>query len=271
MPFQDQPHLASGERKFGRVNWLGLRTLAEREIMRFLSVPLQTVLAPAVTSLLFVTIFSLVLESRRPAWGDVSYIDYIAPGMVMMAVIQNSFGNTSSSILQSKVLGNIFDTLVPPLSTTEIVLGYAIGGVVRGLTVAAATWTVLVPMSSATIAHPLWAVCFLLLASCLLACCGIVAGLWAEKFDHMSMITNFFLMPMSFLSGSFYSVSSLPEPWNTISLFNPLFYLIDGFRYGITGVSDGDVAFSLALALVANALAGAAAWTLFRSGYKIKD
>ena len=135
--------------------------------MRFLSIPLQTVAAPGLTALLFVTIFTLVLESRRPAFGGVSYIEFIAPGMVMMAVIQNSFGNTASSILQSKVLGNIFDTLVPPLSPTEIVLGYAAGGVARGLVVAAATWTVLIPLASPTIAKPLWALVFLASASCL--------------------------------------------------------------------------------------------------------
>ncbi len=271
MPFEDQPHFATGERQFGRVNWLGLRTPAEREVMRFLSIPLQTVLAPAVTALLFVTIFSLVLESRRPAFGGVSFIDFIAPGMVMMAVIQNAFNNTASSILQSKVMGNIFDTLVPPLSPTEIVLGYAAGGIARGLAVAGGTWLVLIPLSSANIAHPLWAACFLASASCLLASCGIIAGLWAEKFDHMSAITNFFLVPMAFLSGSFYSVSSLPEPWSTISLFNPFFYLIDGFRYGVAGVSDGSVHISLGLSLVANLIAGALAWRLFRIGYKIKN
>ena len=271
MPFQDLPHFASGERQFGRVNWLGLRTLAKREIMRFLSIPLQTIVAPAVTALLFVTIFSLVLESRRPAFSGGSYVDFIAPGMVMMAVIQNAFNNTASSILQSKILGNIFDTLVPPLSPTEIVLGYAAGGIARGLAVAAGTWLVLIPLSSATIANPLWAAYFLGSASCLLASCGIIAGLWSEKFDHMSAVTNFFLVPMAFLSGSFYSVSALPEPWATVSLFNPFFYLIDGFRYGIAGVSDADIHLSLWLSLAANVLMAALAWRLFRIGYKVKN
>ena len=270
MPFQEHPHFASGERRFGRVNWLGLRTLVERETMRFLAIPLQTVLAPAVTALLFLTIFSLVLEARRPAFGGIPFITYIAPGMVMMAVIQNAFNNSASSILQSKIMGNIFDTLVPPLSSTEIVLGYAAGGIARGLTVAGATWLVLLPLSGAEIAHPLWAAYFLAAASCLMANCGIIAGLWAEKFDHMSAVTNFFLVPMTFLSGSFYSVSLLPEPWSTVSLFNPLFYLIDGFRYGITGVSDGSISFALGFTLVANLLVVALALRLFRIGYKIK-
>ena len=270
MPFQDQLSHASGERRFGRVNWLGLHTLATREVMRFLAVPMQTVVAPAVTALLFCTIFSLVLESRRPRFGEVEFLHFIAPGMVMMAVIQNSFNNTSSSILQAKVLGNIFDTLVPPLSPLEIVIGYAAGGIARGLAVALTTWLFLLPLTGTGIAHPAWAAAFLLSASCLLATCGMLAGLWAEKFDHMSTITNFFLVPMTFLSGSFYSVAALPEPWSTISLFNPFFYLVDGFRYGVIGVGDGNPGLALAFSLLANLLFGLLAWRLFRIGYRIK-
>jgi len=271
MSLFDSPRLAAGERAFAHVNWLGLRSLAQREVMRFLSIPLQTVVAPAITSLLFLAIFTLVLASRRPSFGEIPFAEFIAPGMVMMAVIQNAFANTSSSLLGSKILGNIFDTLAPPLSTAELVIGYAAGGMVRGLTVAAATWLVLFPLAGLDVAHPFWAATFLLLASCLLANCGIIAGLWAEKFDHMSTVTNFFLVPMSFLSGSFYSVSLLPDPWSTISLFNPLFYLVDGFRFGVVGVSDFSLPAALTVAVVANLIVVGVTWRLVRVGYKIRN
>ena len=264
-------HSTIGRRRFGRVNGPGLYTLTAREIHRFGKIWLQTILAPVVAALLFLVVFDLAFADQRSDINGVTFAAFLAPGMVMMAVIQNSFANTSSSVLHAKILGNIVDTVAAPLSPTELNIGYALGGAARGLTVAVATSVVLFPLVGTGFAQPLWATYFVLAACLLLANIGIVTGMWAEKFDHTATVTNFIVTPLSFLSGTFYSVSSLPEPWNEISRWNPFFYLIDGFRYGVLGVSDAEPSTGLAVTLIANLLVGLLTWRLFQIGYKLKD
>ncbi len=267
--FESEPPVRT--RSFGRVNWLGLWSLIVREVLRFSKLWIQTVLAPVVTACLFVTVFNFALAAGRPGIFGIPFIEFLAPGMVMMAVIQNSFQNTATSILHAKIMGNIFDTLVAPLSAGELNFGYAVGGVVRGVAVALATSAVLFPLVGTGIAHPFWAAYFILAGACLLSTVGIVAGIWGERFDHLATVTNFLIIPLSFLSGTFFSVSALPEPWSTVSRWNPFFYLIDGFRFGVVGVSDAEPMTGLVVTLFANVLLWLFGWHLFRIGYRLKE
>ena len=257
-----------GERRFGRVNWLGLKTLAGREIKRFLVVYTQTLLAPMVTAALFLLIFSIAIG------GDVMgvpFMSFIAPGIMMMTVIQNAFANTSSSIVISKVQGNIVDTLMPPLSGFEILLGYLAGAIARGALVAVGIGFGLVLVLGMVPAHPLVALGFVILGAAFLGGLGIVAGVFADKFDQMAAITNFVVTPLAFLSGTFYSVEALPPVLYAISHVNPVFYLIDGVRYGMIGVSDSDPAFGALVCLGATAVIVALAWQMLRTGYRLKN
>jgi len=260
-----------GERRFGRMNWLGLATLAEREVLRFLAVWTQTVLAPLVTSALFLLIFTIAIGPRRGEVMGVSFTTFIAPGILMMTVIQNAFANTSSSIVISKVQGNIVDTLMPPLSAFEMVLGYLAGSVARGVIVALAIalglWVVLgiVP------AHPVWAFVFVVLGAIFVGGLGIVAGIFANKFDQMAAITNFVVTPLAFLSGTFYSVEALPPVLRDITHVNPIFYVIDGVRFGIIGVSDASPWLGLAIAVGSSFAIVGAGWAMFARGYRLKS
>lgn len=229
---------APGERRFGRVNWLGLWTLYAREVMRFAKVWGQTLLAPLATAALFMVVFHFALAARRGAATGVAFEHFLAPGIVMMAVLQNAFANTSSSLVISKVQGNIVDTLMPPLSAAELLAGYALGGATRGLAVALAVGAPIVLALGLGVAHPLWAAVFLILGALLLALVGVIAGVLCTKFDQMAAITNFVVTPLAFLSGSFYSIADLPAGFRAFSHANPVFYLIDGFRFGVLGVSD---------------------------------
>lgn len=264
-----------GVRRFGRVNWIGLWELYAREVRRFASVATQTVLAPVITASLFMLVFTLAFGERRgDAISDAAGIPFpmfLAPGIVMMQVIQNAFANTSSSIMISKIQGNIVDTLMPPLSPAELLAGYALGGVTRGLACALATGAVLFPVAGLGLAHPVWALAFALSASLMLALAGVLAGIACEKFDQMASITNFVITPLSFLSGTFYSISVLPEPFLTISHANPFFYLIDGFRHGSAGVSDAVPALGLAVTMAVNAGLAWLAWDWLRRGYRLKS
>jgi ABC-2 type transport system permease protein len=264
----DRP--AMGVRRFGRVNWLGLRTLARREVMRFMAVWQQTIFAPLMTAGLFVVVFALALGQGRGEIMGLPYLVFLGPGILMMTVIQNSFANTSSSITAAKVQGNIVDTLMPPLSAGELLAGYLAGSVVRAGLVATVIGTGMMLVTGRGIAHPLWTLCFVLLAALLLGGLGILAGVMAQKFDQMAAITNFIITPLSFLSGTFYSVQTLPQPFNTLSHWNPIFYLIDGARYGVTGVSDAP---PLRGALICAAVAAVVlyiAWRWLKSGYRMK-
>ncbi|SHJ31408.1 ABC-2 type transport system permease protein [Shimia gijangensis] len=263
--------LEMGVRRFGRVNWLGLYTLASREITRFVVVWTQTLLAPLVTAGLFLMIFTIAVGSRRGEVMGVPFIEFLAPGILMMTVIQNSFANVSSSLVISKVQGNIVDTLMPPLAPLEMVLGYLAGGVVRGLFVAVAICLGLWVFLGIGVAHPLWALIFVLLGGAFLGAVGIIAGIFANKFDQMAAITNFIVTPLAFLSGTFYSVTALPPVLQVITRFNPIFYLIDGARYGVIGVSDGSPV--LGLAVVGGATLGLCwvAWAMMKRGYRLKS
>ncbi|WP_018000009.1 ABC transporter permease [Paracoccus sp. N5] len=259
-----------GVRRFGRVNWLGLYTLARREIMRFMNVWQQTVLAPLMTSALFVAVFALALGRDRGAVMGLPYLVFLGPGILMMTVIQNAFANTSSSIISAKMQGNIVDTLMPPLSATEILAGYLIGAVVRALIVAGAIAAGMALVLGQGVAHPLWALCFVVLGALLMGGLGLLGGIVAQKFDQMAAITNFVVTPLSFLSGTFYSVEALPEPFRTLAHWNPVFYLIDGARYGIAGVSDAPVLRGLAVCGGTVALVLWTGWRWLDSGYRMK-
>lgn len=258
-------------RTIGAVNWLGLWTLYAKEVRRFLKVSFQTILAPVATTLLFMTVFALALGARRGDVGGVPFTSFLAPGLVMMALINNAFANASSSIIVAKVQGNAVDFLMPPLSPSELAVAFIAGAVTRGVLVAAATALVIAPFISLGIAH-VWAVIFYGFgAAMLLGAIGLIAGVWAEKFDHLAVITNFIIMPLAFLSGTFYSITILPEPFVTISYYNPVFYLIDGFRYGFTGYSDGNLAVGIAVVIALNLVLGAASYLVLRTGWRLKS
>src|SRR6056297_427103 len=225
---QNTGQMIAKERRFGRVNWLGLLTLGQREVLRFLNVWTQTLLAPVVTAGLFMLIFTIAIGPRRGDVMGVDFTTFIAPGILMMTVIQNAFANTSSSIVISKVQGNIVDTLMPPLSGGELVLGYMAGGVARGLMVGVVILAAEALVLGQGVAHPLWLLVFVTLGAALLSAVGIAAGILSNKFDQIAAITNFIVVPLSFLSGTFYSISALPPFMAALSQINPVFYLIDG-------------------------------------------
>lgn len=260
-----------GVRRFGRVNWLGLGTLAKREVLRFLAVWTQTLLAPLVTAGLFLLIFSIAIGPSRGAVMGVPFLTFLIPGIMMMTVIQNAFANTSSSIVISKVQGNIVDTLMPPLSPMELVLGYLAGSVARGLCVAVAITIALALVLGQGVAHPLWALTFVLLGGAMMGAVGIVAGIFANKFDQMAAITNFIVTPLAFLSGTFYSVEALPESLQSFTRVNPIFYLIDGTRYGMIGVSDGAPLLGLVVVSSVTAALIATAYVMLKTGYRLKS
>jgi len=260
-----------GERRFGRVNWQGLATLEEREVRRFLAVYSQTLVAPVVTAILFMVVFTLAFGQGRGESLGVPFEVFLAPGVLMMTVIQNAFANTSSSLIIAKVQGNIVDTLMPPLSAAEILAGYVAGGVARGAACALAVGLIVFPVVGVGLAHPLWAAAFVLSASLMLSLIGLLTAIYAEKFDQMAAITNFVVTPLSFLSGTFYSIDRLPDAFRTMSHGNPFFYLIDGFRYGALGRSDADPATGLMLTAAVNLALGCLAWRWLATGYRLKS
>lgn len=248
----------------------GWQALFYKEILRFWKVGFQTVAAPVITAILYLVIFGHVLEDRVQVYDSVSYTAFLLPGLVMMSVLQNAFANSSSSMVQSKVMGNLVFLMLTPLSHRAWFFAYVGSSVVRGLAVGAgvllATWWFAQP----SLVAPLWVLVFAILGAALLGALGLIAGLWAEKFDQMAVFQNFIIMPMTFLSGVFYSIHSLPEFWRQVSHLNPFFYMIDGFRYGFFGVSDTSP--WLSLLLVGGALLGVSALALhlLRIGYKIR-
>lgn len=266
----DPDLIPMGTRRFGRVNWLGLFTLAERENRRFLAVWTQTLMAPLITAGLFMVIFSIAIGPRRGAVMGVDFTTFIAPGILMMTLIQNAFANTSSSIVIAKVQGNIVDTLMPPLSSGEMVLGYLAGGIGRGVFVAVAIAVGLTAVLGNVPVHPLWALVFILLGATFMSAVGIVAGIFANKFDQMAAITNFVITPLAFLSGTFYSVEALPPVLKTITHYNPVFYLIDGARYGVLGVSDSAPTLGLAVSAGSTLAVCLLAWRMLATGYRLK-
>ncbi len=260
---------ALGARRFGRTNWLGTWTLMARETRRFLAVWQQTVAAPLVTAGLFLGVFSLAMTGRADVMG-VPFLHFLVPGILMMSVIQNAFANTASSIVGSKVMGSIVDTLMPPLSPAELVAGYLAGGVARGLLVAAVIVLAVGILLGYWPAHPVWLLAFTIGGGAVLAALGIVAGILAAKFDQIAAITNFVVTPLSFLSGTFYSVAAMPPAMATASHLNPFFYLIDGARFAYLGTADSNPWLGLAVTTVAAFALSALCWSWIRSGFRLK-
>ncbi len=248
----------------------GWQTLFYKETLRFWKVGFQTVGAPVLTAVMYMLIFGHVLQGHVKVYGQVDYTAFLVPGLVMMSVLQNAFANSSSSLVQSKIMGSLVFVLLTPLSHWHWFWAYVGSSIVRGLMVGLGVFVVTVYFGRPDFVEPLWIVVFALLGAALMGALGVIAGLWSEKFDQMAAFQNFVIMPMTFLSGVFYSIHSLPPFWQTVSHVNPFFYVIDGFRYGFFGVSD--VSPWLSLAIVGTALLGvsAVAVNMLRTGYKIR-
>ncbi|MEO3713137.1 ABC transporter permease [Roseateles flavus] len=248
----------------------GARTLFYKEVLRFWKVSFQTVAAPVLTAVLYLLIFGHVLEDHVKVYGHVAYTAFLIPGLVMMSVLQNSFANSSSSLIQSKITGNLVFVLLTPLSHWAWFLAYVGASVVRGLAVGLGVFLVTAWFAPPGLAQPLWVLVFALLGAGMLGALGLIAGLWAEKFDQMAAFQNFIIMPMTFLSGVFYSVHSLPAFWQGVSHLNPFFYMIDGFRHGFFGVSDVSPWLSLSIVGASFVAVSAIALGLLKRGYKIR-
>lgn len=248
----------------------GWQTLFYKEVLRFWKVGFQTVAAPVITAILYLLIFGHVLEDRVQVFESVGFTAFLLPGLVMMSVLQNAFANSSSSLIQSKVTGNLVLLMLTPLSYRVWFVAYVGASVVRGLAVGAVVLLATSWFVQPAVVAPLWIVVFALLGASLLGALGLIAGLWAEKFDQMAAFQNFIIVPMTFLSGVFYSIHSLPVVWQKVSHLNPFFYIVDGFRYGFFGVSDVSPWISLAIVSVALAGVSALALQLLKIGYKIR-
>jgi ABC-2 type transport system permease protein len=249
----------------------GFLTLLYKEVLRFWKVAFQTIAAPVLTAMLYLLIFAQALGGQVRVYDSIAYTAFLVPGLVMMSVLQNAFANSSSSLIQSKITGNIIFMLLPPISYLQFFGAYVLASMVRALVVGLGVLAATVWFVDLSLAAPLWAIAFALLGSAVLGTLGVIAGIWADKFDQLAGFQNFVIMPLTFLSGVFYSIHALPEIWQKISRFNPVFYMIDGFRYGFFGVSD--VAPASSLAVVAACLAclvGATLW-LLRRGYKLRS
>jgi len=251
----------------------GWVTLFYKELLRFWKVSFQTVAAPILSALLYLLIFSHVLEGKVSLYdGRVSYTAFLVPGLVMMAVLQNSFANSSSSLIQSKITGNLIFVLLPPLSALDLFAAYVLGAMVRGLVVGAGVFAVTLVYDPALLfmPHPLWALAFALVGSAILSMLGLLAGMSADKFDQLAAFQNFIIVPLTFLSGVFYSIHSLPPFWQALSHFNPFFYMIDGFRFGFFGVSDISPAVSFAIVAAAAVALAALTLALLHRGWKLR-
>jgi ABC-2 type transport system permease protein len=254
-----------------RSGWVGPWTLLKKELLRFWRVSFQTVAAPVITALLYLLIFSHVLDKHVQVYDGVAYTEFLIPGLIMMSVLQNAFANSSSSLIQSKVMGNIVFVLLTPLTHLQFFMAFLIAAIIRGLVVGLCIYLVAMWFVDLTVANPWMIIAFGLLGSALLGTFGIIAGIWADRFDQMAAFQNFIIMPLSFLSGVFYSIHSLPPFWQQVSHLNPFFYMIDGFRYGFFG--KGDVSPLLSLLIVGASFVVLALITLkmLKSGYKLRS
>ncbi len=246
------------------------RTLFYKELLRFWKVAFQTVAAPIMTSILYLLIFAHALDGRVAVYENVTYSAFLVPGLVMMSVLQNAFANSSSSLIQSKVTGNVVFMLLPPISYFEFFSAYVLAAVARGLIVGFGVFAVTVWFVELSVRAPLWLAAFALLGSAILGTLGLIAGIWADKFDQLAAFQNFIIMPLTFLSGVFYSIHTLPPFWQTLSHFNPFFYMIDGFRYGFFGASDVAPEASLVVVAACFAILSAITLAMLRTGYKLR-
>jgi ABC-2 type transport system permease protein len=258
-------------RSIGIVNWRGLWTLYLAEVKRFYKVRSQALIAPIITTLLFFLIFTLALDGGKKILGDLSFSVFLAPGLIMMSILQSSFANTSSSILVSKVQGNIVDTLMSPLSSIELTTAYVAGGLTRGLLVGFLSTMTISIFVNIQIQHLFIMLFYALGASIMLSLLGLIGGIWAKKFDHVAAMTNFIIVPLSFLSGTFYSIDLLPKAWQNLVWFNPFFYAIDGFRYGFINRMDGDLWLGILIIVTINTILFAVACKILAIGYKLKS
>lgn len=253
------------------MNLRGLYTLFEKEVLRFLKVVVQTLLTPVATALLYLVIFGEVLAGHLEMYPGVGYGAFLVPGLVAMTLIQNAFANSSSSLIQSKMTGNLVFLLVAPISPLEFYLAFVAAAVVRGLMVGAGVWLVALAFVELPLHSPALVLAFAVLGAAVLGGLGVIAGVWADKFEQLAAFQNFVVLPLSFLSGVFYSVHALPPPWDRLSWLNPFFYMIDGFRYGFLGVSDAPPLLSLAVSLAFLAAVSAACLRMLAMGYKIRQ
>ena len=262
-----------GEPVLAGVNWGGLETLYIKEVRRFFKVQMQTVWAPAVTTLLYLAIFTVALGRGGRTVMGVHFADFIAPGLIVMAMIQNAFANASFSLLVGKMQGNIVDYLMPPLSTGELIAGLVGAAVTRAFLVGIAVWLAMLlwPGVHVRIEHPVWGFWFGLMGALMLSFLGLLTSLWADKFDHAAAVTNFVVTPLSLLSGTFYSIHQLAPSFQAVSHANPFFYVISGFRYGFLGISDSPIALGALVLLVLNVALWALCYALIRRGWKIKN
>ena len=260
-----------GSRRFGVVNWVGAWTLYKKEVLRFFIVWVQTIFSPLISSLLFLLVLSLAIGADRGEVLGVPFITFLAPGLISMQVIQQSFSHSSSSFMIAKIQGNIVDLLYAPLSASEVTISVSLAAVTRSVMIAIVSIIVFKLLIDIEIKNYLLLIIFTLLSSFILGNIGIIAGLWAEKFDHMATVTNFVIVPLSFLSGTFYSINRLPEVLQIISKANPFFYMIDGFRYSFIGKADGSILVGLLYLTVLSFVSWFVTYILYKKGYKIKS
>jgi ABC-2 type transport system permease protein len=249
----------------------GFPTLLYKELLRFWKVSVQTVAAPVLTALLYLVVFGYALGERVRVFEQVSYLQFLVPGLVMMSVLQNAFANSSSSLIQSKITGNLVFMMLPPISYLEFFGAYVLASMLRGLVVGAGVLLATVWFVELRVVAPLWVLAFALLGAGILATLGLIAGIWADKFDQIAAFQNFVILPLTFLSGVFYSIRALPEFWQRATQLNPFFYMIDGFRYGFFGVADVAPLASLAVVAVSFVLLSAGCLLMLRSGYKLRQ
>ena len=259
-----------GVRRFGLINWVGAWTLYKKEILRFLNVWIQTLFSPLITSLLFLLVLSLALGDQRGNVLGVSFISFLAPGLIAMQIIQQAFSHSSSSIMIGKIQGNIVDVLYAPLSAGEVTIAIILAACTRSFIIALISVVIFSLIVDLSIVSFTYIILFTFLSSFILGAVGFIAGLWAEKFDHMATVTNFLIVPLSFLSGTFYTIDRLPSFLQTISKLNPFFYMIDGFRYGFIGTTDGSIIFGIIYLSILSLIIWLISYLLYKRGYKIK-
>lgn len=258
--------------KIGKINAIGMYTLYMREVRRFIKILMQTLIAPVMTSVLFLMVFVVAVGDRVNLAGGVDFVTFLTPGLVMMNLLQNAFANTSTSLVVGKVQGTIVDVLMPPLGAGEVLAALSLGGVTRGMMVGVVTAVALTLLGGGSLPNaPFTALLFMFLGALAMAFAGILAGIWANKFDEMAAITNFVIQPLAFLSGTFYSINRLPAPFDTIAAMNPVFYAIDGFRFGMIGVADRPILTGVICLVGLNLVLGIICYRALKSGYRLKS
>ena len=257
--------------RYGNVNWWGLWTLYKREVKRFMSVYLQTLIAPVITGILFLSVFHLALNRAVLEVNGVPFTQFIATGIISMGILQQAFANSSSSLGIAKMQGNLDDLFMVPLSPRELLAGFVLGAMTRGVMLGFLNYLVFLPLLDLPLMLPWYALVFALLGSMFMALAGVITGIWAEKFDQMALVTNFFITPLAFLSGTFYSIERLPDVMRTITEYNPFFHMIDGFRYGVLGVTDLNAHVSASVLLGVCIVLWCVASNMLERGYKIKS